>query len=428
MSSHARSGRQVVVVGGGFAGLLAAAAVAPYADGVVVLERDDLVMGSGSSAWREGVPHARHAHVLLAGGRDAVERLHPGFTGDLVARGAEAGDPGTDAVLCLGGFRLPDTPTGSLALTGGRLLIEDQLRRRTEALPGVRLRAGTSVLGLLLDRGRGRVSGVRVATRDGEEDGELRADLVIDASGQASRTPAWLVQLGWPGPRQLERRTAGHRATRQFRLVDTRPGDPSLGIVQLAGAGETRSGAAVHDGADVWRVTLADRVGPLPRELSGFRDVASRLPRPELAELLERLEPLDSGCHWRAGALQRRRYEQLRLPAGLVVLGDAIATTDPGRGLGMTVAARQAALLRDCLEEHLVGDEAVARADLDAAVTDYVRRAGRLVDLVWPVAPRPPGACGPMSSDPGTPTDPTHALADPATAAQVIRALQLVPS
>ncbi len=418
MTSHRRSGRQVVVVGGGFAGLLAAAALSAYAEDVLVLDRDDLVMGPRPSEGREGVPHARHAHVLLAGGAEAVERLLPGFAAELVARGAQSGDPGTDAVLCLGGRRLPRTTTDSQVLTGGRILIEDQLRRRVEALPGVRLRGGTSVLGLLVDAERSRVTGVRIATRDGEEARELRADLVVDASGQASRTPVWLAQQGCPAPRQLERRTAGHRASRQYRLVDARPWDPALGIVQLAGPDETRSGAAVHDGRDVWRVTLADRAAPLPRDPAGFHDVARGLPRPELAELLDRLEPLDTGCQWRAGALQRRRYEQLPLPAGLVVLGDAVATLDPGRALGLTVAARQAEALRDCLGEHDDGD----RAGLDAAVADYVLRAARLVDLVWPVAPRPPGPCGLAGHVP----EPDRAFTDPAAAARVIRALQLV--
>ena len=47
----------------------------------------------------------------------------------------------------------------------------------------------------------------------------------------------------------------------------------------------------------------------------------------------------------------RRRYEALAdLPAGLVVLGDALCCFSPVYAQGMTVAARAAALLGECLD------------------------------------------------------------------------------
>jgi hypothetical protein len=38
------------------------------------------------------VPQIRHAHGLLAGGREAMEELLPGLTDDLVAAGRPTGD------------------------------------------------------------------------------------------------------------------------------------------------------------------------------------------------------------------------------------------------------------------------------------------------------------------------------------------------
>ena len=52
-------GRRAIVIGGGIGGLGAAAAMAPFFEEVVVLERDQLPDGVSP---RSGVPQGRHLH------------------------------------------------------------------------------------------------------------------------------------------------------------------------------------------------------------------------------------------------------------------------------------------------------------------------------------------------------------------------------
>ena len=80
---------RAVVIGSSIAGLLAARALSEAYSEVIVLDRDELPYGPVA---RGGVPQIRHAHGLLAGGREAMEELLPGLTADLVAAGATAGD------------------------------------------------------------------------------------------------------------------------------------------------------------------------------------------------------------------------------------------------------------------------------------------------------------------------------------------------
>src|SRR5829696_10127254 len=91
---------KALVIGGSMAGLLAARVLADFYEEVIVLERDDLAI---EEQHRRGVPQGRHAHALLAGGQQVLERLFPGLTEDLVANGAPHGDVLGDTRLYFSG-------------------------------------------------------------------------------------------------------------------------------------------------------------------------------------------------------------------------------------------------------------------------------------------------------------------------------------
>jgi 2-polyprenyl-6-methoxyphenol hydroxylase-like FAD-dependent oxidoreductase len=74
---------EALVLGGSIAGLLAAAALSPAVDEVVLVERDDLTAGAG----RRGVPQGTQVHALLAAGQRAMETLLPGIVEEFVAAG-----------------------------------------------------------------------------------------------------------------------------------------------------------------------------------------------------------------------------------------------------------------------------------------------------------------------------------------------------
>lgn len=148
----------VIVIGGSIAGLLAAAATAPHARRVVVVERDELPVDPGP---RPGTPHAAQSHMLLSSGREALERLLPGAVADLLAKGALSWDADTGARIYVGSSRLARSRGSAPALAVSRFLLEAYLRERARDLPNVTVLDRTDARGLQSDR-PGIVTGVRI--------------------------------------------------------------------------------------------------------------------------------------------------------------------------------------------------------------------------------------------------------------------------
>jgi flavin-dependent dehydrogenase len=363
-----------IVIGASIAGLVTARVLVDHFDQVTVLDRDKLPTEPVS---RAGVPQGRHSHGLLARGLEALEEIFPGFTDDLRMQGAVVDDLQDKGRWFHGGRMLRQSDSGLMGLCVSRPLLEGYLREVVRHWPRVTVHEGASVLDLVFDDLNRRVVGVRVADMvDDAPAGEMRADLVVDASGRMSRTPAWLERRRFQAPREEKVRVDLAYATRTFRR---RPGqlDGQSVLVCAASADTPRAGALLAQEGERWTASVAGYHGERPpTELADFLDYCERLANPAMANALRTFEPLDDGATYRFTANVRRRYEELeRFPAGLLVTGDALCSIDPVHWQGITTAALEALTLRRCL--------AAGRADL---AERFFRAAGRLIDSPWSIA------------------------------------------
>ncbi|MEU8695229.1 pyridine nucleotide-disulfide oxidoreductase [Streptomyces sp. NPDC048665] len=389
--------RTAVVIGAGAAGILAAAALSRVVDQVVVLERDALPDGPEN---RRGVPQGRHAHLMMAGGLDAMDTLIPGtdMRKHLIASGAHEISLSRDMVVFTsGGWFHRWRHADPLIVTCSRALLDWAIRTAVvKSLGNIAIRQAKAV-GLLGDSGR--IRGVRIATvapdtpfdagftaeyglrlsADGGE-ADLYADFVVDASGRGSRIATWLGGLGIT---DIPERTLDSGLVNSTRLYRIPEGAESWPLTMIQPnpftGGPARSGMIVPIEGRRWMVSLGgSRGGEPPKDPDAFLRYALDLPHPIVGRLIAGAEPLTDVFTSHSTSNARRYLERAAVwPENLVVLGDALATFNPLYGQGMSVAALGAQALARTVRQRW-GSRGLARR--------VQREVATSVDAAWTLA------------------------------------------
>lgn len=378
-----RLGTDAIVIGSSIAGLMSARVLADYFDHVTVFERDPL---DDSPALHKSVPQGNHLHALLQGGQQVISSLYPDFTEELRALGAVRFRLGTDiafffpegkAYNLTGSIKEP-RDLGFEAHSQSRGLLESLMRRRTFALPNLKLVSATTVQALI--HADGRVRGVRYgidgATRTQE------ADLVVDAGGRGSHAPRWLTEMGFPTPDETTIGVDFAYTSTKFR----KPADYDQELMLLVGGrppAKPSGGGIFQIENDVWHVSLAGRFGDYPpSDEAGFLAFAQGLPSSRIYELIKDAERLDGITHHRFPTSIQRHYERMpSFPEGFVVVGDAICSFNPVYGQGMSSAALQVRALQEVLETR-----AIAGQGLDGVAVDFFPKAADVISTPWILA------------------------------------------
>ena len=364
-------GKKAVVIGAGMAGLSTARVLADAFDGVTVIDQDSL---PDEPTIRRGVPQAQHIHVLLKAGISTLEDLFPGFGEDVASAGGLLTDNSRDNRFFINGGFLAEGRERVPLYCGTRSLYEQVVRQRVVGLDGVSLRPNCRFVDYRFDDAEQTVDGVVVKHKESETE-DLTADLVVDATGRASRTPAWLERHGFVPPPVDEVDVDLGYST----VLLERPRSDRRSFVVAPSPRHARGGGVLPVEDDRWLVTLMGLHGDYPpSDLEGLRDFAGTLPTPEPERLLEEYPPVTGEtAHYRFPSNRRHRYENLdRFPGGLLVVGDAIASFNPIYAQGMSVATLEALLLH-----HTLGT-----SDLDGLAPRFFGRAKETVDIAWNMA------------------------------------------
>lgn len=370
----ARLGEHAVVIGASMAGLLTARVLSDHFDRVTIFEADT---PPEQAVPRAGVPQGNHIHGLLAGGAAVINKYFPTVHDDLGAAGAEHGDAMLLAHMYIGGRWNLRVDSGDYGYVMSRPLLEAMVRKHSCALGNVQLRVNESVSGYRSSADNSAITGVTLAN-DNEA---VAADFVADVRGRSSTAPEWLKALGYAAP---ERTTVGIDVGYVTFEVPGRPRTERdwglLFVTQKNIPEDTRLGGLFCIEGGRYLVTAGGfHKDYAPTDWAGFLDYMRDLPQPHIYREIKNLQPLGEAKEYRYAHYLRRYYERLeRFPRSLIVLGDAICSFTPVYGQGMTVAAKEADHLADCLAQC-----ARSGGNLDNLALPFFKGAANIVDVAW---------------------------------------------
>ena len=371
-------GERAIVLGASMSGLLAARVLAENYQTVNVVERDALPT---SPEPRRGVPQGRLIHALAARGAQILDELFPGFLDQLLADGAARWD-GDYAKLCfsVGGHQFlrsgrTPSPESMPFYFQSRPFLEWHVLQRMREISNITILEHHDVLSLAATADRSRVTGVEVVNRDSRQNATLTADLVVDATGRGSRAPVFLEQLGYDRPAEDE--VVVHLAY-ACQVVHTKPGAIAEDFIAIfPKPGQPKMFATIGYENDTTMFAVGAMAGhEPPGTLAEMRSFAADIAPKDVLAAFGSAAPIGEIAHYRVPSNRWRRYDKMRrLPGGLLVFGDAVCSFNPIYGQGMTVAAIEALVLRDCLRR---GDKHLPRR--------FFRSSAKVIRVAWQTA------------------------------------------
>ncbi|MCG7213255.1 FAD-dependent monooxygenase [Paenibacillus mucilaginosus] len=341
---------KAVVIGAGIAGLITARMLSEYYKEVYIVERDELPT---APAIRQGTPQSFHPHRVLPRGHMILERCFPGYTHELIEHGAHTSD--AEEMVLVNQFGILVFRPPIVSASSSRALLEWVLRRRLQNIHNVHFLTNTEVIGLMSSEDHKTITGIYTKKRSkNKQEGMLTADMVIDTAGRSSKVIKSLNSLGYTVPDPEVLKVSLGYSTQYYKIPRQMEQQWRSVVSEAQPAKGKMTGMLLRIEDNIAGTLLFSAGGEnypsaKPDE---FQEELKNLNASEIAKVVSNLEPLQGPRGYRTPESIRQHFEKMEnWPSGLLVLGDAFCNFDPIYGQGMTVAAIEAEIVANCLEE-----------------------------------------------------------------------------
>ena len=304
---------RVVIVGGGFSGMLSAAMLARYFKQVIIEEKFPNVSA--------GIAQAHHLHVLLKQGQNILEHYYPGILDEMRCLGCQDVDWAADTIWYSPFGMYPRFRSGIVTVNCSRLLLDRLMYQRLQDMPNIKFKYSTS--------------------------DESSADFFVDARGRnaeidlkSNRTTIVTNDLAYAT--QFYQLPDNHSAPFKQIYVPVYVGINDLGCVI----------SPIEENKIV--VTLIGRGNARPdKSQEAFSQHLVQLNNRAIIEYLQEATPVSDIKLFTDLSNEHRHLGKIKhWPRNMVVIGDAVCKINPIYGQGMMLAGKQVVLL----EKHLASD------------------------------------------------------------------------
>jgi len=367
-------GMRIVIVGASAAGCFASLLLARAGHDVLVLEKDRLQLApdaeaAAASAFRSTAAHIVQPHLIMARCRQLLIEQLPDVYEALIRAGVVEAPIATQMSPTLADTTPQPGDEQLTLLMSRRSTIDWVLQRAIVEQPRVTLRLGVAVIGLLTRSGKPpHITGVRTT------EGDQQADFVLDTSGGRSPIDHWLKDIDAQPTASWWAECGVSYFSRHYRIRDgaTLPAPSTTRVVTPLD--EFMVGIW---GADNKTMLLALLPLALDHRFKTVRDpdVFTAVFRllPMYAKWLDALDPITDVYPMGAvqNTMRRLVIDGVPVATGLGAIGDAVCTTNPTLGRGLSFALSGAVDLLQTLHEH-GNDWTLQALAMDARVAEHI--------------------------------------------------------
>ena len=317
--------KHITVLGGGFAGSLAALIASRHAERVTIIEPSPWTEEKGNA----GIPQSEHVHILVKRGQDILEILEPRILERLKAAGALLVDWAQETEWKSIRGTAPQYDSNIKSLVFSRKLVNRVLHQEIAEKPSIQI-VPCRVKKLIFND-----SGIERIVLDRQHALE-KADLYIDTRGRTANTLDDLADFCGIIPEKVISNKLSYTST----VVAGKPQKELKQYFLQASSGQPLGYYTSPIEGDRYIFTVADLTGKTKSVMRQF----ARHP-------VLRHKEVKRVHSFRKLHNKHRMYGKAkRFPNNLAILGDAVCQLNPTYGHGLSLCVDQVHLLHDTLQ------------------------------------------------------------------------------